>query len=1043
MGFLGNAEKGLLYPGNFLSRHLSNQQNTLFMKKYEFFPSLLIRTPLYSFEQYKNLDYSSILKNDEFKIALLLASKSFFSELEKKLFNYELLNDKQKHTVRKYINRASFRSIPFGLFSSFSLVNWSDELESKVVLSEPDSYIKFDFSILQRLWERFLKDRITKSTRFQTNQSFYFSGTDFRYIKTENDRNKETLFSMVSIARNAILKKVLKFCMIGKSYEEIVFFLLAVGVNKEEADAFIMELLNQQIIVSNNTPNVTGEDYSDLIFKFLDECHENDDVRELKHNINKLSSSSSTKIYQLSTIENVLDRHLLAKDEKNYFYSITERKHLSGGLTLKYQEQIKDGLYCLNLLSKVPVINDLDKFKNAFKEKYESEEVSLLEVLDSQFGIGYGEFDKIKDNYGFSNVSFRASERDYAPANDEEKDIVSLLFNEWRFKNGYSCGYELEITDNHLKNVKAKNKQDKHPPSITVMFRTMGEKLFIECAGGCSALSLIGRFSYSKQVFEFGKKIADQEQKLNKDVIFAEVAHVCNLHSANINRRHHLRGYEIPVLTNSIIEKNKQIHLSDIMVSVSDDTVVLRSKRLGKIIIPRLSSAFNYTKNSFPVFRFLCDVQNQHLKSNFSFSLASLVPGLKFYPRVRYKSCILQIAEWHLEAKELYFLQEKEPLETFELFQNFAKGIKLPRYFVYTYYDNFLVFDSQKSDDITFFLKEVRNKGVIILKEFPFIEEDSLVKDSSHRPFLAQYVASLYLNEEVYKVAKEYKNKKKQSALIKDTRDWLYFKIYCHPLSSDIILCDYLFPLIKKYIKAGNIREWFWVRYNDPEYHIRFRIKPSQNMKASIFETFNTCLNKLSLNKLVNYFLIDIYKREIERYSAELIQDVESVFSSSSNAICRFLKIKYSLNCSDEKVMIEAASSIYEILLSFGFSYSERVQLCKFQFDQFSTEFRCPMLKPEIEKLHKRLNIDIGSILNCNKNKRTYKFLKKDILNLIQKFYAKKVKRITLEKLAIDIIHMHLNRLYAYNQRHFEMVTYYLLYRNLTAQMHKNHLVYP
>lgn len=51
---------------------------------YKFFPLVLLRTPLYSFESYHTIDYTELLKNDEFKLALLLASKPFFDELEKK-----------------------------------------------------------------------------------------------------------------------------------------------------------------------------------------------------------------------------------------------------------------------------------------------------------------------------------------------------------------------------------------------------------------------------------------------------------------------------------------------------------------------------------------------------------------------------------------------------------------------------------------------------------------------------------------------------------------------------------------------------------------------------------------------------------------------------------------------------------------------------------------------------------------------------------------------------------------------------------------------
>ena len=641
---------------------------------YTFFSSVLIRTPTYNFQKYSKVNYSVLLKDKEFTSALFLASRSFFNELKKKDFDYNLLNEKQKHTVKKYLNRASFRSTPFGLFSSFSLLNWKEQADTNIVLADSDSYIKLDFSILQKLWEKYLKNYIKGGTKFCTNQTFYFNETDFRYIKTEIDANSQTLFSMISISRNAALKKVLKFCMEYKSYKEVLYFLTGeVGVNSTEAVSFIAELINQQVLISNNAPCVTGEDYSDTIFKHLVDCNE---VTNLKRNIDKLPGASN-KLYQLIHLANELDHHLLNESGKNYFYTVAEKKVLSGTLSSKYHKQILEGLHCLNCLSIATVSNDLNKFKIAFKEKYETGEVPLLEALDSQFGIGYGDFDKIKDTYGISKDYYSSSKRD--DNNQVEKEFLESLLKKWQSNNNY--GYELEITDQHLKSIKSDDYKVNFPPSISVIFRLVGEKVFIDSAGGTSGLSLIGRFSCSKKVNAFCKQIAEQEQKLNADIIFAEVAHIDNLHTANINRRQHFRDYEIPVLTNSTIENDKKINLNDLMVSVIDDTVFLSSKKLNQVVIPRLSSALNYTKSSFPIFRFLCDVQNQHLKSSFSFSLASYAHGLIFYPRIIYKSSILQLAEWHIDANELNFLQEKSSSEVLELFKLFAKEINLPKFF--------------------------------------------------------------------------------------------------------------------------------------------------------------------------------------------------------------------------------------------------------------------------------------------------------------------------------------------------------------------------
>ncbi|MGZ5221634.1 MAG: thiopeptide-type bacteriocin biosynthesis protein, partial [Chitinophagaceae bacterium] len=721
----------------------------------------------------------------------------------------------------------------------------------------------------------------------------------------------------------------------------------------------------------------------------------------------------------------------------NLFYAVAKRELVSGGLPSKYQQQLLEGIHCLTLMSKTSPMDDLQKFKTAFSAKYGSEEVPLLQVLDSQLGVGYGDFANIKSAYSFLNSNYNQPERSSLPGNVGKEDLASILLNVWHLKNTHNEEHEIEITDSHLDALSAKNKSGKLPPSISVIFRICGENLFIEDAGGASALSLIGRFSLAPEVHQFGKEIAELEQDLNPNVTFAEIAHICNHHSANINRRNHLRAYEIPVLTNSVMEQEKQICLSDITVSVVDDTVILYSNKLKKNIVPRLSSAYNYTHNCFPIFRFLCDVQRQHLGSELSLSLPALVPGLKFYPRVRYKSCVLQMAEWHFDGSEFNHMHQVTGEEGAALLRKFAGEKGLPRYFAYTHYDNFLVFDLANNDDVGFFLKEIKNKDRIVLKEFPFLESQHGTESAAPSPFLEQYVASLYLNEEVYK-EEVYKRERENNRSVKKTDNWLYFKIYCHPLSSDIILCEFLFTLIKKCINQGSINEWFWVRYQDPEYHIRLRIQPATNKHGTLFETFTTSFHKLISMKLVHRFQTDIYQPESERYSIELLNHVEAIFGASSNLVSNFLKRKYSLQWNDEKVLIEGVTSVNKMLEYFGLDYDQITTFCSIQFEQFFLEFARPKnLKPEIEKLHKSIYADVSSAWKNKKDSVSLQLVRNNIIRLLQQHRDKKIRNPTIEKLAADIIHMHINRLFSYDQRYYEMVVYYLLYRSLTTEKHK------
>ena len=104
-----------------------------------------------------------------------------------------------------------------------------------------------------------------------------------------------------------------------------------------------------------------------------------------------------------------------------------------------------------------------------------------------------------------------------------------------------------------------------------------------------------------------------------KECVVAEIAHVPEVRTGNILSRPHLREYEISYLTNTTLDDDHVIPVNDLMVSVSNNRVVLRSKRLKKEIVPRLTTAHNFSKGT-PVYRFLCELQNQGCISALSFN---------------------------------------------------------------------------------------------------------------------------------------------------------------------------------------------------------------------------------------------------------------------------------------------------------------------------------------------------------------------------------------------------------------------------------------
>ena len=53
--------------------------------------------------------------------------------------------------------------------------------------------------------------------------------------------------------------------------------------------------------------------------------------------------------------------------------------------------------------------------------------------------------------------------------------------------------------------------------------------------------------------------------------------------------------------------------------------------------------------------------------------------------------------------------------------------------------------------------------------------------------------------------------------------EWLYLKVYTGSTTADAVLRTYLAPVIATAMRQGLARRWFFLRYGDPDWHLRVR----------------------------------------------------------------------------------------------------------------------------------------------------------------------------------------------------------------------------
>src|SRR5699024_10853115 len=158
--------------------------------------------------------------------------------------------------------------------------------------------------------------------------------------------------------------------------------------------------------------------------------------------------------------------------------------------------------------------------------------------------------------------------------------------------------------------------------------------------------------------------------------------------------------------------------------------------------------------------------------------------------------------------------------------------------------------------------------------------------------YIAQYTALLYHKQKIYDPVNPQSNAFFSTKAVKRKfftgSDWNYFKIYCHSARANELLIKHIVPVCERWMSAGFLDKWFFIRYADPEYHLRIRLHSHSMNTGMLIRGINTILTPFIESHLISNVQTGVYEREMERYGADIIESLECSFSSSTALIVRF-----------------------------------------------------------------------------------------------------------------------------------------------------------
>ncbi|HEU4536348.1 MAG TPA: thiopeptide-type bacteriocin biosynthesis protein, partial [Polyangiaceae bacterium] len=275
--------------------------------------------------------------------------------------------------------------------------------------------------------------------------------------------------------------------------------------------------------------------------------------------------------------------------------------------------------------------------------------------------------------------------------------------------------------------------------------------------------------------------------------------------------------------------------------------------------------------------------------------------------------------------------------------------------------------------------------------------------------------------------------------------DWLYAKLSCGPAAADRVLEAAALPVVRRALASGAASAWFFVRYDEPHWHLRLRVRGDRaRLRGEVQPALEDACAPLLEEGTVWRLAYDTYDREVERYGGvEGMAAAEDIFHADSEAVASLLP--RTRGGPDDARWQAALLGLDALLGDLGLGEGERLGLVGAMRASFALEFRAPgdPLRHGIGAAYRPRRAAIDGLFAPSAGG--------DVAALREAFAARSARvaepaerlralarsgRLTrpLPAIAAALLHMHANRWFASAAREHEAVLYDFLERTYAAR---------
>ncbi|MCW3474785.1 lantibiotic dehydratase [Limobrevibacterium gyesilva] len=814
----------------------------------------------------------------------------------------------------RYLIRMSTRPTPYGLFAGVALARWGPQTDLALAPDPPHTRTRPDMDWLLRVvLELESRPEVRRQLRYRANpRAFIHAG---RVFLPETAPMAGGSGPAVSVRATGVVRQALALARSPVPHAQLVAALTATpGATAEKVEALIDGLWRQTVLLTDLRPPLTAPSPAAYVAGRLRGLPAAADALErLEAALAAMAAWDSLPIdaaaaayRQLATQTgpSLAEEPAMASQMDT---AAADAPQVDMALRLRGSqlgraiatEAVRAAELLLRLTPLPAGLPSLDAYRRAFESRYGPErEVPLLELLDPNFGLGplSAHFHGGAPGGDPRKAALRqqtlydlavSALRDRRLVIELDEDVLTRL-ESWtpsRLAAPQSLDLSLFVLANSAQDVDEGRFQVVIGPNLgaTAAGRNLGR--FADLLGADAATAL--------------QEVARAEAALQPDGLWAELVYFPHrFRSANVAVRPHSRPYEIALGTTPGRPPGEVIPVDELVVGIRDGRFYVRWPARDAEVLACAGHMLN-NMQAPDVCRFLDDLRRDGQAQISTFDWGSAA-GLPVLPRVQAGRVVLCPAQWRIDARVRKLLAPDSAAGFIAALGAWRTSWQVPRYVYLSFGDNRLLLDLDnpaQAEELRAELRGLADGAQLLLQEALPAPNHAWVGGPGGR-FVTELVVPLVLRPDRGASDAAASRPRCAAATPADRlrppgSAWLFAKLYCARAFEDDLLTGPVAELCQQALAMGAADDWFFIRYADPDPHLRLRFHGDPvRLIGELAPHICAWAGALVGEGLCTRLGFDTYEREVERFGGTAGMDAaEAIFGADSRAVIELLRL--------------------------------------------------------------------------------------------------------------------------------------------------------